>query len=353
MGSSLSSSAGDRRNNALRRSQRKSLTGTCSGIDKVLKSLKNFKGTIDSPEYEKMKLRIIQIDKNMQQKVQEVHPQFKTIHNIARQKIDTAYGILEQKARENTDFSKTQNVILNGDGIKPSSPGPSKVISELSFDENSNTNNAEVDIAPPQSPTPQSPTEGHKRNSLLFRLSKLTSLKKESRSSASESEVTEVTAEVHKSPEATRKSIMKYGVPVLPSPVANGHPRIVSFNTPDDVESRLAKHEKRLKAIKEDVANLEIRISEFVGKKDGRHYNNLKTSLTQLVEELEQIDEDELLDQVVLCHNYIKSCFSFLDSKAVDSDDIDDEVFTNYTDSKIYGSTHDLLEDHCVRTTAI
>ncbi|KAL3273704.1 hypothetical protein HHI36_015134 [Cryptolaemus montrouzieri] len=349
MGSSMSSSSSDRRNNALRRSQRKSLTGACSGIDKILKVIKKFKGTEDSEEYKNLKIRIIQIEKNLQQKVGEIQPQFQAIHNITEQKIKTAYELLDQKAKENSDHANSKDVVMNGGTTKSPLPSPIENLTENEPPQPSpNPNHIEepLPVNKNDSVSPvQSPTNENKRNSLLLRLSKLTSPKRESKSPE-----VQVTAEVHKSPEATRKSIMKYGVPVLPSPTTNGRPRLVSFNTPDEVDTALVRHEKRLKLIKQDVANLEIRISEFIGKRDGKHYNNLKDALTKLVEELEEIDEEELLDQVVMCHNYIKSCFNFLDSKV--TDDIDDDIFTNYTDSKIYGSTHDLLEGS-VRTTAI
>ncbi|XP_044759738.1 uncharacterized protein LOC123317328 [Coccinella septempunctata] len=338
MGSSMSSSVGDRRANALRRSQRKSLTGACSNIDKVLKALKTYKGTEDSEEYKNMKIRIIQIEKNLQNKLTEPQQQFRTLHDITQQKIKTAFETLENKTAENT---RSRGIVLNGNGMKPPSPNTRKTIEELRTQEQSDK------------PTAQSPTNENKRNSLLLRMSKFTLPKRESKSSTSECEVQEVTVEVHKSPEATRKSIMKYGVPVLPSPPHNSPPKLVSFNTPDHFEDTLLRHERRLKIIKQDIANLEIRISEFIGKKDGKHYNNLKLSLEQLGQELEGMHEEELLDQVDMCKNYVKSCLNFLESKALDEEDVDDEIFTNYTDSRIYGSTHDLLEGHNVRTTAI
>ncbi|XP_045478234.1 uncharacterized protein LOC123683319 [Harmonia axyridis] len=340
MGSSMSSNVGDRRANALRRSQRKSLTGACSSIDKVIKALKNYKGTEDSEEYKNMKVRIIQVEKNLQ-KVPESQKQFKTLHEVTKQKIKTAFEMLENRTLENTQAAQSRGIILNGNGMKPPSPNTRKTIEELRTQEQ-----LSKDTTPAQSPTNE-----NKRNSLLLRMSKFTLPKRESKSS--ESEVQEVTVEVHKSPEATRKSIMKYGVPVLPSPPHNSPPKLVSFNTPDHFEDTLLKHEKRLKIIKQDIANLEIRISEFIGKKDGKHYNNLKVSLEQMEEELDGIREEELLDQVELCQNYIKSCYNFLESKALEEDDVDDDLFTNYTDSKIFGSTHDLLEGHNVRTTAI
>lgn len=343
MGNSMSSSVGDRRTNNLRRSQRKSLTGACSNIDKVIKSLqKNYKGTEDSEEYKNMKIRIIQIEKYVQNKMLEPQPQFKTLHDITQQKIKTAYELLESKTLENTQGDKSKGLILNGNGMKPPSPD---TIAKLRTQEEVHES-VEKDAIPVQSPTE------NKRNSLLLRMSKFTLPKRESKSSTSEPEVQEVTVEIHKTPETTRKSIMKYGVPVLPSSPPKSPPKLVSFNTPDHFEDTLLKHEKRLKIIKQDVANLEIRISEFIGKKDGKHYNNLKVSLDQLDDELDSFKEEELLDQVDMCKNYIRSCLNFLESKALE-DEVDDDIFTNYTDSKIFGSTHDLLEGHNVRTTAI
>lgn len=110
--------------------------------------------------------------------------------------------------------------------------------------------------------------------------------------------------------------------------------------------------EKRMVEIKGEIANLEVRISEFVGKKNGKHYHNLRTPLLKIHEELRQIEpmSEEVKEQVVLCKNYVNSCLDFLDCRSVVEQD--DDIFS-YNDPAIFGSTHDLLKENTIKITAI
>ncbi|EFA09054.1 uncharacterized protein LOC103314132 [Tribolium castaneum] len=120
---------------------------------------------------------------------------------------------------------------------------------------------------------------------------------------------------IEASPQINKRfSAMKLGVPVLPGTILESQAR-KSLDSQDKVAN-----------LRQGIEKVELEISQFVGKKNGRYYGRIKGQLEEYLSELRNIvpADDEVAEQVKLNCNYVASCLTFLDEKAIDDGDDDD-----------------------------
>lgn len=115
--------------------------------------------------------------------------------------------------------------------------------------------------------------------------------------------------------------------------------------------------------IKDMVANLrdvELEISAFVGSKNGKQYNKIRETLNVYLVELNGMThaDQDVIDQIKICRNYIVSCLNFLDEKATnaarpESFTSDDEVFENNNVQPVSKVEANLKMQRLLKNTAV
>lgn len=278
MGGSGSKSPFDRRNSVERRTQRRVLFNIKDKIKKIEKDVKKFNGLPGDEDYERLTNGISSVQKELVKKQPTLQPKNRTAAAELQKEAERILEALVEKAKLNQQKQSESN----------------------------NNKQAKQEEDAPSSP--------EVRQTVELRLVKVEPEQERPTSQASSV----------RSPEETRKSILKVGIPVMPN-VAKELKRKVEQDKPvmeEDVEESSLK---AIENIKKQVQEIELRISEFVGFKEGVHYTQIKQKLIDCLLNLKEIaNQSEIIaEQKELCVQYVHSCLTFLDEKA------DVEVFSS------------------------
>ncbi|KAJ8957392.1 hypothetical protein NQ318_004872 [Aromia moschata] len=303
MGAISSKSPLERRNTVARRSQRRTIHALKAKVDKAFQNIKRFKG-VD--------------EEDAAYKALQLQPQLRNIHDTTLNRIEESFKVLEEKLRENQEKArkKEQEIQEKAEKKKEKNKKEDDVASE--------DNDVEVkEIAEDHKEAEDLEKSTEKRKTVELKFVQIVP-----------DEVTE--ADVHsernnnlaKSPEETRKSILKMGVPVLPGAVM----KEISFRSSSPLKSTAESDSglvlESINRIIENLQAIEYQIADFVGKKNGTQYNRIKDKLDQYVGQLDlfKTTDEYALEQIKICKNYAGSCSNFLDEKATD-DSMQDDVF--------------------------
>lgn len=278
MGGSGSKSPFDRRNSVERRTQRRVLFNIKDKIKKIEKDVQKFNGLPGDEDYERLTNAISSVQKELAKKHATLQPKNKTVSLELQKDSEKFLELLVEKAKLNQQRQSE-----------------------------SNNNKQQSDT------TPRASSEI--RQAVELRLVKVEHDNERPNSRASSL----------RSPEETRKSILKVGVPVMPN-AAQELKRKVAQNAEIEEEEAEDSILKAIENVKKQVQDTELRISEFVGLKGGVHYTQIKEKLFENLSYLKEIpnQSEAIVEQKELCIQYIRSCFNFLDEKAEDG-----EVFTS------------------------
>lgn len=304
----------ERRNTVLRRSQRKSIHGVKSKAEKLAKDIRKFKGTEENTDYVELKARIETAERELRTHSKGLQPQIRNIYAEALKKTEDCYKLLEDKLKENQDKVKAV---------------PSKKDDkEEHHDDNQEKDDDDEVFVEEVNEVEQTP---ERRKTVELKVIQV--------------------EQIEASPQTNKRlSAMKLGVPVLPGTILESIHRKTE-------ESNLHNEEK-IAAIRKEIEVVESEISQFVGRRNGIHYNRIKRQLENYSADLHTIStsDEDILEQLKLCSNYIGSCVSFLDEKALD-DDVDgdddddyDEVPSKSSDVAVPETN---LSPRSIRTTYI
>lgn len=303
MGGNNSKSPFERRNSVERRTQRRSLADLKSKFQKLQKELKAFKGIPDDDQYNHIKTNLLSLKRETARKATTVQPKLRESYNEMGKHISEALQYLDSKAAANRDKT-TNRKSTEQAASKEDTPDGSSAVQRQS----SQTSRANSEI----------------RQTVELKLVQVTP-QMDRQSILSTSTVNSAV----KSPEDKRKSILKMGVPVMPLAVMERQSARVSIVTAKNEEQ---SPNATIEAIRKDVEDIELQISQFIGIKNGTHYNRLKERLFGYLDRLATVSvkDDDLLDRKEKCVNYVKSCLNFLDERATDGDvNGEDEVFAS------------------------
>lgn len=109
MGLNLTKSPLERRNTVLRRSQRKSIHGTKSKADKIIKDIKKFKGIEEDANYLEIKAKIEAAERDLKIQEKNLQPQVRHIYDETLKKTQNCYQFLEDKLKENQGKAEEKN----------------------------------------------------------------------------------------------------------------------------------------------------------------------------------------------------------------------------------------------------
>lgn len=298
MGGISSKSGLSRRNSVERRSQRRTLSSTKSELQKIEKQVDKFKGKRDDDEYNQIKSKIVTVRKRLQKIAplpnnKENHTeQFKILKDLA--------VLLEEKALANENTTKT--------------------------DEEQNRSSAQSPIQRKDSDaTDISRASSSIRKTVEIKMMQVTPVERPN---------SEVSV---RSPEDKRKSILKMGVPVMPLAVMENQRRIsnaASSNVSPAKAVQLQAPSKETEAslienVKKEVGDIEFEISQFKGSKMDDNYVRLRDQLFKNLEMLCTISvkDDLLVQKKEQCIQYVRSCLNFLEEKAAEGINAEDDVF--------------------------
>lgn len=275
MGGSSSKSPFDRRNSVERRTQRRVLFNIKAKLQKLEKDTKKFNGLPGDEEYERLTNGISTIQKELAKKHPTLQPKIKASSVELQKEAEKLLETLVEKAKAN--------------------------------EQKQHNNNKEEQQ--PQTPR----TSSEIKQTVELRLVKVEP--EEERPTSTSSSV--------RSPEETRRSILKVGVPVMPN-VAKELKRKVEQSEKLE-ENPEESYLKFVEAIKREVEDIELKISEFVGLKGGAHYAQIQEKLFDDLSKLKEVpnQSEVVVEQKDLCVQYIRSCLNFLDEKA------ENEVFSS------------------------
>lgn len=278
MGGSSSKSPFDRRNSVERRTQRRVLFNIKDKIKKIEKDVKKFNGLPADEEYERLTTAISQIQKELAKKHPTLQPKNKIVCSELQKEAVTYLETLVEKAKLNQQQKQTE----------------------------SNNNNQQQQEAP----------AAEIRQTVELRLVKV------------EPEVERPTSGTSslRSPVETRKSILKVGVPVMPNAAKMLQRKVEQDNELTEADDEEESILRAIENVTKQVGDIEIKISEFVGLKNGVHYVQIKEQLFENLEFLKQIPNQSeiIVEQKERCVQYIRSCLNFLDEKAEEG-----EVFSS------------------------
>lgn len=256
-----------------RRTQRRVLFNIKDKVKKIDKDVKKFNGLPGDEEYERLTTAISAVQKELLKKHQTLQLKNKTVSLELQKEAEKLLETLVDKAKQNQQKQSESN------------------------------NNKQED---------EQSSASEVRQTVELRLVKV----------EAEGERPTSQASSLRSPEETRKSILKVGVPVMPNAAEEMKRKVEQGKQLENVEENALK---AIENIKMQVQDVELRISEFVGYRDGVHYNQIKEKLFDFLGNLKEIpnQSDIVVEQKELCVQYVRSCLTFLDEKA------DVEVFSS------------------------
>lgn len=275
MGGSSSKSPFDRRNSVERRTQRRVLFNLKDKIKKIEKDVAKFNGLPADEEYERLTVAISQVQKELAKKHPTLQPKNKTVSLELQKQAETSLETLVEKAKLN---QRKQN-------------------------ESNNNQPQKQEDAP------------ERRQAVELRLVKV-----ESEAERPLSQTSSL-----RSPEETRRSILKVGIPVMPN-AAKELKRKVEQDKQIEKECDEENILKAIDNVKKQVGDIELTISEFVGLKYSAHYTQIKEKLLENLSFLKEIPNQSeiVVEQKEMCIQFIRSCLNFLDEKAEEQ-----EVFSS------------------------
>lgn len=259
-----------------RRTQRRVLFNIKDKIKKIEKDVKKFNGLPADEDYERLTTAISQIQKELAKKHSTLQPKNKIVCSELQKEAATSLETLVQKAKLNQQQKQ----------------------SESNNNQQQETPAAEI------------------RQTVELRLVKVEPEAERPTSGASSL----------RSPVETRKSILKVGVPVMPNAAKELQRKVEQDNELAEADDEEENILRAIENVTKQVGDIEIRISEFVGLKNGMHYVQIKEQLFENMEFLKQIPNQSeiIVEQKERCVQYIRSCLNFLDEKAEEG-----EVFSS------------------------
>jgi hypothetical protein len=298
----------ERRNTVLRRSQRKSVHGVKSKAEKIAKDIKKFKGTEENVAYVELKAKIENAERDLRVHTKNLQPQIRHVHNETLKKLQECHTLLEDKLRENQEKAVAE---------------PKKEMqAEPKQDHREEEDDDDVFVQEILDEPPPESTE--KRKTVELKLVQV--------------EPIEASPQINK-----RFSAMKIGVPVMPGSIM------------ESMRRKTLMEEEKVGEIRAKIEQMEVEISQFVDRKNGKHYNQIKGQLEKYADELKSSApaDDVVSEQVKMCNNYIASCLSFLDEKAVDDDVESDDEEPDVVKSNDATAPTTNLSPRTMRTTYI
>ncbi|XP_066139832.1 myosin-11-like [Euwallacea fornicatus] len=331
MGLTSSKSPLERRNTIARRSQRRTLHNLKSKVENFHKEIKKFKGVTEDTNYVNLKREIESFKNDLSRRGKDLQPQIRNLYETVYKKVREVEEALQDKLQENREkLGKKEAKERENGVVSPSTVDDFSEVqgSALEDGQSFESNETVVEVHA------EDETET-KRKTVEINLLKI--INEDEAKSPKEVRIV--------SPAEKRKSILKVGVPVMPGAVMNEfnlhtnkitlQPTNSSTPTSPIAPRTVQEVTNRIADMIESIRQIEHEISEFVGKKDGRQYRQIKDTLIKYLGELNTLSpvDDYALDQLIVCRTYISSCISFLDEKAVsdrpESFTSDDEVFDN------------------------
>ncbi|XP_066249213.1 repetitive organellar protein-like [Euwallacea similis] len=337
MGLTSSKSPLERRNTVARRSQRRTLHNLKSKVENFHKEIKKFKGVSEDTNYVNLKREIEFFKNDLNRRGKDLQPQIRNLYETVYKKVRELEEALQEKVQENREKLEKKDAKERENGV--ASPSVVNGFSEVqgsALEDEESFESSETVVEVHAEDEAES-----KRKTVEINLLKI--INEDEAKSPKEVRIV--------SPAEKRKSILKVGVPVMPGAVMNEfntHTNKITLQSTtksvptSPVSPRTVQDViKRIADMIESIRQIEQQISEFVGKKDGKQYDQIKDTLKKYLAELNTLSpvDDNALGQLAECRTYIGSCLSFLDEKAVqrpqsrdnrpESFTSDDEVFDN------------------------
>lgn len=283
MGGSGSKSPFDRRNSVERRTQRRVLFNIKDKIKKIEKDVKKFNGLPADDEYERLTTAISSVQKDLAKKHATLQPKNKTVSLELQREAEKYLETLVEKAKLNQQKQSESN----------------------------NNREPKHDDEDTQSTRASS---SEIRQTVELRLVKVEDAGRRPTSQTSSV----------RSPEETRKSIMKVGVPVMPNAAKELKRKVEQDKQIEEVEEESIL--RAIESVKQQVGEIELTINEFVGLKNGVRYMRIKEKLLENLAFLDGIanKSEIIVEEKGKCMQYIRSSLNFLDEKADE-----EEVFSS------------------------
>nr|XP_023028300.1 uncharacterized protein LOC111516362 [Leptinotarsa decemlineata] len=351
MGISTSKSHLERRNTVARRSQRRTIHGLKSKVDKVIQDIKRFRETEEHEKYAELMQELNQIRNNLEKRKNDLQPQVRNIYQTTWNKLEEAYQALDDKVFENHEKARMKESEQHEKQKQKESKSKKKK-SGTKFEEED-----DIEITEDQEDNSyeeygvnefNEKYEEHEKSQLANSSEKRQTVELKFVQVIPETTVeadvhSEVSSPKMKSAEEKRKSILKMGVPVLPGVVMPN--KKISIVSPEDAPHPSNGNSTlldRITDINEQLEAIEYQIADFVGKKNGTQYNRIKNTLTSYYHEISDMKTNDSfnLDQIRLCKNYIGSCLNFLDEKSVDVIEVVEEKKGAQTEDIANEDTH-------------
>lgn len=336
MGIESSKSPLERRNTVARRSQRRSISNSKAKVDKIFQEIKKFKGTEENDTYNSILSELDRVRNDLKRKARELQPQVRGIYETTLKRIDEAAEALPDKLIENQDRARKkqeeqEEKARQKQEKEAESKKKKKKKKEESDDEDEvksieNEENQEERLEAEETDNLAANTD--KRHTVEL---KFVQIIPPEESLQEEDNMPKKLV----SPEEKRKSILKVGgVAVMPGAMMNEistKSKKVSVHYHQSKENIFEDPAARLNEIIENLQALECQIADFVGRKHGTQFNRIRDKLNGYLAELTTFSTNDefLLEQIKLCRNYVSSCMTFLEEKAIDDRKYDsrDDVF--------------------------
>lgn len=264
MGSGNSKSSFDRRNSVERRTQRRVLINAKIRLEKTEKELKKFSGVANDESYNEIKGNLMALRKELHKKSASMQQKNKQACVDLQKRVIANLKNLEEKAKENQE-----NETLKREN-KTEEQGSKEVVK-------------------------------HRTSAIIER---------------QDSDATDASRPVSEIRHTAEIRVLQITPQERPVSESDRRTSVLRFKDPNEVAA------KQIEEIKQEVEGIELKISEFIGRRNGTHYNRLKSKLIENMKRLREIsvDDEYLVEQINLCLRYVGSCLNFLDEKAVEED---------------------------------
>lgn len=336
MGLVNSKSGLERRSAALRRSQRKTITESQSKIQKIRNDIKKLKSVEEDKKYCDIKNRIEllrrELNKSGSSLAADLKLRYKDVTNTLKQLDESLVAKLKSNREEIEEKRKLAEEKKKADEEKKKIEDEKKKTEEETtptVDEPSET------VAEPSGAVFVEDLQAKKEDDAVERRKSTVSVKFVQFAEEPTVRRSVAVDEQQELPQSPR--VLKMGgVAVMPGSmqeITNRSNRISEqYKTEQakklndsQIEKIIFDYIERLKLIEEE-------ISEFIGQKNGKHYNRFKDELNKLLASLTQLEphDEHIKENLKLCKSFVGSCLSFLEEKALPEDSSEsDEVFVN------------------------
>lgn len=280
MGGGNSKSSFDRRNSVERRTQRRVLINAKIRLEKTEKELNKFVGTLNDERYNEIRASLMALRKDLHKRSMSMQQKNKQICIDLQKRVIADLKTLEEKAKETQEKQAKRR-------------------------ENKN-HEEEINKA-----------VKHRTSAIIER--------------QDSDEITDTSRPVSEIRQTAEIKVVQVTPKERPVSESEKRVSVLRFKDPNEVTA------KEIEEIKREVEEIEFQISEFIGRRNGRHYNRLKSKLIGNMQRLNEfsVSDEYLVEQINLCLRYVGSCLNFLDEKAVDEE----------SSEKDYGETEEANRD--------